>query len=325
MSKKKVLVCGATGFIGRNIAENFSLRSEYEVYGTYLDTNPFDNPKIKMFKVDLRDPIQVDNIVRGKDIIIQAAATTSGAKDIITKPYCHVTDNAVINSLIFRSAYETNISHVIFFSCTVMYQSSDVPIKESDFNANQGIYPNYFGVGWTKVYLEKMCEFYSRIGDTKFTVLRHSNVYGPYDKFDLEHSHVFGATMTKVMMTPHGGQIVVWGTGEEERDLIHVSDVVDFVERALRMQQDRFDLVNVGAGKAIAVRDLVRKMITLSGKELSLQHDTSKPTIKTSLFLDISRARERYGWEPKISLDEGIRKTMAWYRDHIDMTKLELK
>ena len=98
-----------------------------------------------------------------------------------------------------------------------MHQSSDKPLKETDFDANKEIHPNYFGVGWTKVYIEKMCEFYSRIGNTKYTVIRHTNIFGPYDKYDLKRSHVFGATMTKIMTTEEGQNIEVWGTGEEER------------------------------------------------------------------------------------------------------------
>lgn len=318
MSKKKVLICGASGFIGRNIAERLAARQEYEVYGTYFQSEPFDCPGLSLIKADLRNPHDVDRVVAGKDIIIQAAATTSGAKEILTKPYYHVTDNAVMNSLIFRSAYDHGVSHVVFFSCSVMYQPSERPVREEDFDANAAIFPSYFGVAWTKVYIEKMCEFYSRIGPAKYTVIRHSNVYGPHDKFDLERSHVFGATVTKVM-TAQDGKIVVWGTGEEARDLLYVSDLVDFVELALSKQQDKFLLVNVGYGSAIAVRDLVRKIIDASGRALAIEYDASKPTIKTRLALDTTKA-QRLGWTRKVSLDEGIRRTLEWWKEHIGPT-----
>jgi len=310
----KVLVCGATGFIGRNIAEYFADKDNYEVFGTYYSSKPSDYHNIKMIKVDLTDKDMIDKVINGMDIIIQAAATTSGAKEIVNKPYYHVTDNAVMNSLIFRSAFEHNIKHVIFFSCSVMYQSSDVPLKENDFDANAEIFPSYFGVGWTKVYIEKMCEFYSRISNTKYTAIRHSNIYGPYDKYDLERSHVFGATVTKIMTANEKDEIVVWGDGKEARDLIYISDLVDFVELAILKQKSAFQLYNVGSGETISVRDLVQKIITFSGKDISIRHDLSKPTLKTKLCLDTTKANKEFKWQAKIALNEGIKKTLDWYK-----------
>ena len=208
---KKILICGSTGFIGRNTAEAFAEDSSFEVHGTYFKSKPLKNSRIKMIRADLTDKNDVNTAIKGMDIIIQAAATTSGAKDIVTKPYYHVTDNAVMNALIFRSAFEQKISQLVFPSCTTMYQSSDNPIKENDFDANKELFSGYFGSAWTKIYNEKMCEFFSKQGETKFTVARHSNIYGPYDKYDLERSHFFGATITKIMTAKEGGKITVWG------------------------------------------------------------------------------------------------------------------
>ncbi len=336
INKKKILICGAAGFIGRNMAEHFSKKDDFEVYGTYFNSEPLDtraqrrveknecsstNPRIKMIKADLTKKEDVEKAVKGIDIIIQAAATTSGAKDIVEKPYCHVTDNAIMNSLLFKAAYDYNVSQLIFFSCTVMYQSSNIPVKETDFNANQEIFPAYFGIGWTKVYIEKLCEFYSRIGNTKYTVLRHSNIYGPYDKFDLEKAHVFGATMTKVL-TAKNRKIVVWGAGEEERDLLYVSDLIRFVELAIDKQKSKFELYNVGLGTSVSVTDLVKKIIACSGKDIKIEYDKSKPTIKTKLCLDTSKARKSLGWFPEVSLDEGIKKTMDWYKYNSDKNNI---
>lgn len=318
MSKRKVLVCGATGFIGRNIIELLALRDDLDLYGTYLKSKPLDNPKIKMLKADLTNKDDVNRVIKDMDIIIQAAAATSGAKDIVNQPYIHVTDNAIVNSLIFRAAYENKVSHVVFFSCSVMYQPSDIPVKETDFDANYDIYPTYFGVGWTKVYIEKMCEFYSRLGHTKYTVIRHSNIYGPYDKFDLEKSHVFGATVTKVM-NAKDGKVTVWGNGEEGRDLLYVSDLVDFVKIVIDKQKSNFELCNVGYNSSISIDNLVKKIIAASGRDIKIEYDLSKPTIKTKLCLDIARARTFFGWTPKVSLEEGIQKTIDWYKDNIEL------
>ncbi|MEK6933401.1 MAG: NAD-dependent epimerase/dehydratase family protein [Nanoarchaeota archaeon] len=316
MNKKKVLVCGVTGFIGRNVAEALAEREDFEVNGVYHIRPIFNNRKINFVKADLTKREDVDRVVQDQDIIIQMAATTSGVKDIVSKPYIFVTNNVLMNSLILRSVFENKIKHFIFPSCTLMYQSSSIPLKESDFDANKELYKNYFGPGWTKIYLEKMCEFFSRLGETKFTVLRHSNIYGSHDKFDLEKSHVFGATMTKVL-TAKDGKIIVWGTGEEERDLLYVDDLVDAIVLALNKQESKFELLNIGLGKAAAIKDLVQKIIDASGKSLNIEYDTTKPTIKTSLALDCTKAKTILGWQPKTSLEEGIRKTIEWYKANI--------
>lgn len=314
MKKNKILVCGSTGFIGRNIAELLAKNDNFEIYGTYHHSKPLENPRIKIIPADLTNKNDVSKVIKeGFDIVIQAAATTSGAKDVVNKPYYHVTDNAVMNALIFRAAYEYKVSHVVFFSCTTMYQSSDIPVKETDFDANQEMYPSYFGAGWTKIYNEKMCEFYSRVGQTRYTVIRHSNIYGPYDKFDLERSHVFGATITKVMTSENGGKIVVWGGGTEERDLLYISDLVDFVELAIEKQKSQFEIYNVGYGSSISIMNLVKKIIACSGKKITIEFDLSKPHFDNKLCLNTTKVKNSIGWSPKVSLDDGIRKTMEWH------------
>ena len=286
---KSILICGATGFIGRNLLEFYYTQNKYKIRATYFNSTPLEGyDSVEWVHCDLRDPIQVKNILSGINIILQFAATTSGAKDIINKPYIHVTDNVVMNSLLLREAFEQSIEHFVFPSCTIMYQRSDNAIKESDFNPSEEILPFYFGAGHTKVYLEKMCEFFSGFEKTKHTVIRHSNIYGPYDKFDLEKSHVFGATVTKVM-TSQNGEVKVWGTGEEARDLLYIKDLIDFIDISLNQQTTYYELVNVGLGQGIKVKDLVQKIITHSDQDLTISYDLSKPSLPTSLFLDCSK------------------------------------
>lgn len=311
--RQKVLVCGATGFIGRNVVERLSRNEELAVVAVAHTRPHFNCANIDWVTADLTRQDEVNDLLDGVDIIIQAAATTSGAGDIVNRPYIHTADNAVMNSHIFRAAYDHGVKHLVFFSCTVMYPSSDTPLREEDFTGN--IAPQYFGVGWTKVYLEKMAEFYAGLGRTKYTVLRHSNIYGPHDKYDLERSHMFGATVTKVM-TATNGRIVVWGEGEEARDLLFVDDLVDCVENATTRQENPFGLYNVGYGKGFTVKDVVGKIIAASGRDLEIEFDQTKPTIKTSLFLDCDRAKRELGWERATSFEDGIKATLEWYRQN---------
>ena len=222
-----------------------------------------------------------------------------------------------MNSLLLREAFEQGIEHFVFPSCTIMYQKSENALKETDFNPSDDLLPFYFGAGHTKIYLEKMCEFYAGFGKTKHTVIRHSNMYGPHDKYDLEKSHVTGATITKVM-TSEDGKVNVWGTGEEARDLLYIKDLVLFVESALQNQEEKYELFNVGLGEKIKIKDLVRKVIECSGKDLEIVHDLSKPTVPTSLYLDCSYAKEKLGWEPSYSLESGLLETLKWYKENME-------
>lgn len=310
----KLLVLGSTGFMGKNIAEYFSFK-DYEVFGTSFTSLDFPK-KTKVYTVNLTLETHVSELFSNikPDIVINAAAVTSGSKDIIECPYIHVTDNAIINSLILRACYNYNVKHFIFLSCGVMYKPGEKSRKETDFNEHDEIYPSYFGVGWTKVYIEKMCEFYSRFGRTKHTVIRHSNTYGPYDKFDLDKGHVVGATIKKVMNSKDGDDIVVWGTGKETyRDLIYVEDVCDFIYRSVNYQKSNYLLCNVSFGKSLSIEDIVKTIIDISGKKLNIIYDTSKPRIPTKLTLDNTKAFNEFGWTPKIDFKEGIKKTINWY------------
>jgi nucleoside-diphosphate-sugar epimerase len=313
-----MLICGANGFIGKNLLNYFA--GKYSVraidINIPLPASPStdENNDIEWVRADLRKSAAVKSALKDVDIVLHYAATTTGVADIVSKPYMHVTDNVVMTSLLLREAFEQGIKHFIMPSCTLMYQSSDVPVKETDFNENDGIIPKYFGAGNTKVYLEKMCDFFAGFKKTKYTVLRQSNLYGPYDKFDLAKGHVFAATVVKVMNSDN--KITVWGTGEEERDLLHVSDLINCIETVLKKQESYYELINVGLGKSITISDLVELIITASGKNLSIEYDETKPTIKTKLAVDISKAKEKYDWFPKVSLKEGVSKTLRWYKEN---------
>jgi len=311
---KKVLICGATGFIGKNITLGLAVNKNYEIHAVRFKRPAYKTPSnVKWHKADLRNPNSVDKLIKGMDIVIQAAATTSGSKDIVSKPYIHVTDNAVINSYMFRSSYAHKIKHFIFPSCTVMYPSSKKPTKESDYNGK--IIDKYKGAGETKVYLEKIAKFYSMLSDTKFTIIRHSNIYGPHDKYDLEKSHVFGATITKVMKATD--TLEVWGTGKEIRDFLHADDLVDFIKTAIRKQKSQYEIYNCGSGSPITVRELCEKIIKLSGKDIKIQFNKAKPSIPFNMFLNTAKAKKELGWSPKTKIDKGIIKTLKWWKNNV--------
>ena len=317
MKKNKLLILGASGFIGKNLAIFFSKKKDFQVTGTYFHNKTFIK-NVKVVQCNLTKKKETDKVIRGKDIIIQAAATTSGAKDILAKPYIHVNDNAIINSMVTRSAYDYNVKHVIVFSCSVMYQSSKKPLKETDFNPSTDMYPNYFGAGWMKVFVEKMCEFYSKLGKNKYTLIRHSNIYGPNDKFDLEKSHVLAASVNKIISCKNN-KVIIWGDGKEERDLLFISDLINFVDLAIKKQKNKYELYNVGSGQLISINGLIKKIIKICNKKITPTNDLTKKSLKTFVCLNCQKAKKEFKWFPKISLENGIKKTIDWYlknKDH---------
>lgn len=315
MKKKKIIVLGGTGFIGKNLVNYFSKQEKYLVTATFNKTPFLSNEKVKWVNTDLRDPKKIKNLFQDIDIVIQAAATTSGAKDIIEKPYIHVTDNAVMNSLILREVFHSDVKHFIFFSCTVMYPNSQKKLNE-DIGINK-LHKNYFGVGNTKLYIEKMCEFYSNISEKKYTAIRHSNVYGPHDKFDLEKSHIFGASITKVANSFDNNSVEVWGDGKEKRDLLYIDDLIDFVEKTIANQKKNFEVFNCGSEDSVSINHIVKRIIYFMNPKCKINYNKSKPSIKTNLLIDCSKARKEIGWFPKTSLDDGIKKTISWWKKNI--------
>src|SRR3989338_6429581 len=273
MKKKKILICGASGFIGYNLLETLSARNDFEVTGTYL-TNRYRriDPKDKrLIKVDLTDKKQVDSVTQGFDVVIQA----------------------------------------VFYSCTVAYPSSQRRWKENELDLNHE-FGKYFGAGWMKIYTEKQCEFYSRLGRTKYTAIRHSNMYGPHDRFDLERSHVCAATITKVMQAKD--KVTVWGEGKEERDLLYIDDLVKLTELVIDRQNYDFEVFNSGSEEVVSVKELVQKVIEISGKKLDVVYDKNGPSIGTKIRINTDKVKKKFRWTPKMSLDEGLSKTIAWYK-----------
>lgn len=311
---KNLLVCGGNGFIGRNSIKYFLKSGKYNITATYFNENYKPIEGVRYVQVDLRIESEVQDIVKGQDIIIQAAATTTGSKDVIERPYLHVTDNAVMNSWLFREAMLNKVEHLLFLSCTVMYQSKDVLQKESDWSASDDIYNNYFGVGKMKVFSEDMCDFYSRLGNTKFTAIRHSNVYGPHDKYDLDKCHVIPAFVNKIINAKDSFEI--WGDGKAKRDILFIDDLMDMLEKVIDNQEEKYELFNCGAGRAFSIKELADSIMKANDKSLNITYDKSKPNIPTVVIIDTTKAKKKLGWYPKIGIDEGIKITSEWYKNN---------
>lgn len=315
--KTRVLVTGASGFIGRNIFEGLSQRKDFEVFGTYLKKRRefYRNPR--MIRADLTRMEDAFEVTKGMDVVIHAAALSSGVK-IAADPLSFVPVNIAMNNCVYQAVYANKVTHMIFLSCSVLYPMNlGYPVKETDFNFDK-IYDKYRYGALVKICGEELARMYAEKRRNKFTVIRHSNIYGPYDKYDLEKGHVFAATITKVMQVHDEGTIEVWGNGEEKRDLLHSYDLVRFISMAIDQSDYDYEVFNVGTGYSLSVNELVNKIIYFSSKNLSIVYNILDPfVVPVSIALDYTKARKRFGWIPFMTLNQGIRETLEWYRENI--------
>lgn len=311
---KKILILGGQGFIGINAIKHFSNKKEFQIYATNHQNTRYTNSNVKYVNCDLTQKSSVDALFSSlnPDIVIHAAAVTTGSKDVIEKPYLHVTDNMVMNSLVFEACHRYKVSHCLFFSCTVMYQPKDFAQKESDWKIEDEIYKSYFGVGNMKIFSERLCEFYSRLGNCKFTAIRHSNVYGPYDKFDLNKCHVLPAMVNKVANATDS--LEIWGDGKARRDLIYIDDLIKFVDNCIESQKSPYELFNCGAGKAFSIKEIIETIqFILKKNDLKFIYDETKPNIPTTVILNCEKAKNILNWTPEYTLEQGLKETVDWY------------
>ena len=216
-----------------------------------------------------------------------------------------------------RACHENSVKHVIFFSCTVMYPHSRISLNENYNIQTDKIYKKYFGVANTKIYVEKICEFYASLGKTKFTCIRHSNIYGQNDKFDLKNSHFFGSTIRKISSLKNNQTLEVWGKCEEKRDMLHIDDLLNFISKVINKQKKAFQIVNCCYGKSFKIIDIIKMIIKASKKKLKIIHNLEKPSIGVNILVDNKKAKKLFNWKPKIDIKIGILKTLKWYEKNI--------
>ncbi len=311
---KRILVAGGTGFLGgallrRLAAEGVALRA------TFFTRKPdFDHPNVEWLRADLREAADCARAVDGIDVTLSCAAVTSGAPVIVHSPLAHVTPNVIINARLLEAAHFAGVAKVLFISTGTAYPDlGDIALKETDILCGDPP-PIYFSSGWMKRYGEILCRTYAYVAKPPIaaSVVRVSNVYGPRDKFDLERAHVTAAQIRRVI--DRHRPILVWGTGDEERDLLYIDDFVEGSLRALAIPDMYFE-VNIASGTTVSVREIVETAIAADGfVGAEIRFDPSGPRTISRRRFDVEVARNRLGFVPTVSLRAGITRTIDWYR-----------
>ncbi len=307
-----ILVAGGTGFIGTNLI-NRLLSLGANVRATIHERKPVTtDSRVEYVNCNLLNMDDCNKVVKDMDYVFMCAANTSGAAVMASTPLVHVTPNIIMNSQILEASYTHNIKKFIFISSSAAYPpSGDIPIKENEmFNGDP--YSTYFGVGWMKRYTEILCRLYSELKEPmKTLVIRPSNVYGPYDKFDPSVSHVMAATIRKVV--ERHNPIQIWGTGNDIRDFIYVDDFVDGLLLATE-KIDRFDTINIASGNGHSIKYILQIALEVEGYcNTKISYDSTKPSMIPIMLVNTEKAEMLLGFKTKTGIREGIKKTIEWY------------
>jgi len=307
---KKILVCGGSGFIGQNIVNYFASKN-YKIFATYNTKKPKNTLGAKWIKVDLTSLKKIRKIIKKTDIIIQCAAVTAGSKKMVNQPFLFVGDNVTMNSLLMREAVLNKVRHFIFLSCSVMYHHSKKNLKEINYDPRKKLHHVYEGMALTKVYIENMCKFYANRSKTKFSAIRHTNIYGPHDKFENSNGHFMSSIISKSKYATK--KLEVWGNGKEKRDFLYITDLCSAIKNIINEQKIKYELINVSYGKAFSIANIVKKIKILMKKKYTIIFNKKKPSIKINILVDNSKMIRKYNWKPKVSINDGINKTLNWY------------
>jgi nucleoside-diphosphate-sugar epimerase len=226
-------------------------------------------------------------------------------------------DNVLINTHMLEAARVNGVQRYLYTSSACIYpgyrqNSTDVvPLKESD------AYPAdpEDGYGWEKLFTERQCRHYYEDYGLETRVVRFHNIFGPLGTYDGGREKSPAAICRKVALAPDGGEIEVWGDGLQTRSYCYVDDCVEGIYRL--MQSDYPHPLNLGQDRLISVNELVDMVAAIAGKEIRRRHNLTAPQGVRGRNSDNSLLREVLGWEPQISLEEGLRRTYVWIADQL--------
>jgi len=317
----KILVTGGSGFIGINLIKRL-LNEGANIRATLHSKGPvIIDDRIEYIKGDLRLEEFCAEAVDGVEYVFMCAANTSGAKVMATTPLVHLTPNMLMNIQMLQAAYSAGVSKFLFVSTNTVYPLTDFAVKESD--VTNEFYESYHIVAWMKRFTEIVCDMYStRIKNPmKTVVVRPGNLYGPHDKFDWEKSKVIPAIIRRAI--EKHDPFEVWGDGMDLKDFLYIDDLIDGLILAME-KMNEFEPINLASGIPVTIRDVLGEILKSADYEdADIQYDATKPTMIPKRMIDISLAKKQLGFNPKVNLEDGIQRTVDWYREFYKDTSPE--
>jgi GDP-L-fucose synthase len=302
----KIYVAGHSGLVGGAVVR-------------VLTSRGFSNLLTRSrSEVDLRDQQAVRDLFADEkpELVILAAAKVGGIKANFDAPVEFLVENLQIQNNVIRAAHEAGARKLLFLGSSCIYPKfAPQPIPESALLSGS-LEPTNEAYAIAKIAGIKLCQAFSREYDANFISVMSTNLYGPGDDFDLETSHVLAALLRKAheAKMSGAGEMIVWGTGTPRREFLHVDDLAAAVLFLLE-QYNSSEIINVGCGEDISIRELAELICEVVGFRGELKWDRSKPDGTPRKLLDISRIKN-LGWKPTIALRDGIARFYEWFLDN---------
>ncbi len=247
------------------------------------------------------------------DVVVVAAAKVGGIKTNNEYPVEFLLENLRIQNNIIRSAFEAGVRKLLFLGSSCIYPKfAPQPIPETALLTGP-LEPTNEAYAIAKIAGIKLCQAYAREYGATFISVMPTNLYGPNDSFDLETSHVLPALLRKAhdAKTRNENKLIVWGTGKPRREFLHVDDLASACLLLLE-KYDSPEIVNIGCGEDITVRELAELICDVVGFNGELVWDATKPDGTPRKLLDITKIRA-LSWQPTIPLRQGIAQTYEWF------------
>jgi len=307
-----IFIAGHRGMVGSAIREKLQNEGFVRVLGrTRAELNLLDRSAVRSF-YEREKP----------SVVVVAAAKVGGILSNSEQPVEFLLDNLTIQNNVIEASADFGTRKLLFLGSSCIYpKMAPQPIAESALLTGP-LEPTNDAYGIAKIAGIKLCQSYVREYGKNFISGMPTNLYGPHDNYDLHNSHVLPAFIRKVHDAKISGakSITVWGTGTPRREFLHTTDLADACVFLLE-NYDSPDLVNIGCGEDVTIRELAETVCEVLGFDGTLEFDTSKPDGTPRKLLDISKIKS-LGWSPKISLRDGIADAYRWFCENYDEARL---
>ncbi len=310
---KKVLIAGGSGLLGVNITR-YMLEYGIDVQSTFFSRKPPEHLKNYYKRYDFTKYKECLKATKGQDYVIICAAQASGVVGMASNPTNTILPNLEINAGLFEACAQNNVAKTLWISSSTVYQESFYPIREDQLDLNKPPYALYLGIGWVYRYLEELIKCYYYKYGMQIGIIRTSNIYGPYDKFDDKKSNVIPALIKRALNKEE--PFVVWGSNNTIRDFIFVDDLIIGILGVLEKYCNG-DPINISSGEPVSIGELVNKILYLCKHNVMPYYDTSKPTAIPYRVLDTTKYETLLGRKHKTSLREGIEYTINWFTSEL--------